>query len=244
VPADALIKPGQITYCADISAPPLTFFDANQKAVGAEIELGDAFAAKLGLQSNWANTAFSGIIPALQARQCDAIISQLYIKPEREKVVDFVPYMYASNTFLVAAANQDINSINDLCGKVASGATGTTVVEYLQQQSSQCESSGKPKIEIRQFSKDTDALQQLKLGLVDSYGTTLETAGYVMTQQPGVFRMAGEPFNLIKVGIATRKDNAELHNALAAALEAVQKSGEYDAILKEWNLSGDSIFAH
>jgi polar amino acid transport system substrate-binding protein len=56
--------------------------------------------------------------------------------------------------------------------------------------------------------------------------------------------MAGEPFNLIKVGIATRKDNAELHNALTAALETVQKSGEYDAILKEWNLSGDSIFAH
>src|SRR5689334_13470202 len=82
VPAGALVKGGQITYCSDISAPPLTYYDVAQKPVGAEIELGNALAAELGVRANWANTSFNGIIPALQAKQCDAIISQLYIKPE------------------------------------------------------------------------------------------------------------------------------------------------------------------
>ncbi|MFJ9906730.1 ABC transporter substrate-binding protein [Streptomyces sp. NPDC101152] len=242
VPAGALVKGGQITYCSDISAPPLTYYDTAQKPVGAEIELGNALAAELGVRANWANTSFNGIIPALQAKQCDAIISQLYIKPEREKVVDFVPYMYASNTLVVAEKNaKSIKGASDLCGRKAAGQTGTTVVQYLTDQSGKCAAAGKPKIDIRQFTKDSDALQQLRLGLVDAYGTTLETAAYVLKQQPGTFGLVGEPFNRIKVGAATRKDDTSLHDALTQALAAVRKSGTYDAILKKWNLTGDDI---
>lgn len=242
VAAGTLVKDGQITYCSDISAPPLTFYDASQKAVGAEIELGDALAAQLGVRAVWANTNFNGIIPALQAKQCDAIITQLYIKPEREKVVDFVPYMYASNTLLVASKGaKDIKSADDLCGRKAAGQTGTTVVQYLTDQSKKCEADGKAKIDIRQFTKDSDALQQLRLGLVDSYGTTLESAAYIVKQQPDTFAFVGEPFNRIKVGAATRKDNAALHDALTKALAGVQKSGTYTSILKKWNLTGDDI---
>ncbi|WP_035839554.1 ABC transporter substrate-binding protein [Kitasatospora azatica] len=242
LPADALVKGGQITYCSDISAPPLTYYDTAQKPVGAEIELGNALAAELGVRAIWANTGFSGIIPALQAKQCDAIISQLYIKPEREKVVDFVPYMYASNTLVVAEKNAAaVKGADDLCGKKAAGQTGTTVVQYLTDASDKCKAAGKAEIDIRQFTKDTDALQQLRLGLVDAYGTTLETAAYVQKQQPGTFGLAGEPFNRIKVGAATRKDDTSLHDALAQALAAVRKSGAYDTILKKWNLTGDDI---
>jgi len=194
-----------------------------------------------GVRANWANTSFNGIIPALQGKQCDAIISQLYIKPEREKVVDFVPYMYATNTLMVANGNIDIKTADDLCGKKAAAQTGSTIVQYFTDQSAKCASAGKPNIDIRQFTKDSDALQQLRLGLVTSYGTTLETAAYVMKQQPGTFRLAGKPFNRIKVGAATRKDDASLHQALAEALVTVQKSGKYDQILKKWNLTGDDI---
>jgi polar amino acid transport system substrate-binding protein len=241
VPAGALVQDGQITYCSDISAPPLTFYDAAQTPVGAEIELGNALAAELGVRANWANTSFNGIIPALQAKQCDAIISQLYIKPEREAVVDFVPYMYASNTLVVANGNTAINGMDDLCGTKAASQTGTTIIGYLTDQSAKCTATGRPAVDIRQFTKDSDALQQLRLGLVDCYGTTLETAAYVMGQQPGAFRLAGEPFNRIKVGIATRKGEQALHGALTDALSAVQKNGAYNTILTKWNLTGDDI---
>ncbi|MFM9592174.1 ABC transporter substrate-binding protein [Streptomyces scabiei] len=242
LPAGTLVKDGQITYCSDISAPPLTYYDAAQKPVGAEIELGDALAQRLGVKANWVNTAFNGIIPALQAKQCDAIITQLYIKPEREKVVDFVPYMYASNTLVVSAEKgEGIKGVADLCGKKAAAQTGTTVADHLADQSKKCRADGKQKVDIRLFNKDTDALQQLRLGLVDSYGTTLETAAYVMKQQPGTFALAGEPFNRIKVGAATRKDDTALHDALTKAFAALQKDGAYAAILKKWNLTGDDI---
>ena len=215
----------------------MEFLDADQKPVGAEIELGEALAGAMGVKANWANTAFNGIIPALQAKQCDAILAQLYIKPEREAVVDFVPYMYASNTGLLQEG-ADISGIDALCGKKAAAQTGTTAAEYFKEASAKC-SSGK--IDIRLFTKDTDALQQLKLGLVDAYGTTLESAGYVIKQQPGKFAMAGDPFGQIECGIATRKDAKDVHDAIAKALADIQADGTYDKILAEWNLTGDAL---
>jgi polar amino acid transport system substrate-binding protein len=240
VPAGALLKDGEITFCSDMSAPPLEFLDADQKPVGAEIELGDALAKAMGVKAVWANTAFNGIIPALQAKQCDAILSQLFIKPEREKIVDFVPYLNSSNTIAVKAGSA-VTGLDGLCGKKAAAGTGTTVADYLKQANAKCSSSGGGAIDIRLFTKDTDALQQLKLGLVDAYGTTVETAAYIMKQQPGQFAMAGEPFGAITCGIATRKDAPGVHDALTAALKVVRQDGTYDKILASWNLSGDAL---
>jgi polar amino acid transport system substrate-binding protein len=244
VPAGALLQGGQLSFCSDLSSPPLELLDPSQKPSGAEVELGDALAKTLGLTAEWKNTAFAGIIPALQGKQCDAILSQLFIKPEREKVVDFVPYMYSSGAILVKAdADKGIAGLDTTCGHRVAAETGTTASTFLQQASDKCTSGGQTKVDIRLFANDAAALQQLKVGLVDAYGTTVETAGYVMKENPGVFKTVGAPYGQISTGIATRKDNAPLHDALAAALASVQKDGTYDSILKDWNLSGDALKA-
>ena len=234
---DGLLKDGELSFCTDATAPPLEFLDASQKPVGAEIELGAALADSMGTKVRWAQTAFNGIIPALEAKQCDAILSQLYIKPEREEVVDFVPYLYSSNTVMVEDGS-DISGIDALCGKKAAAQTGTTAADYFTEASGECDGD---EIDIQLFNKDSDALQQLKLGLVDAYGTTLETAAYVIKQDPGQFEMAGDPFGQIECGIATRKDAKGVHDALAAALKDLQADGTYDKILADWNLTGDAL---
>jgi polar amino acid transport system substrate-binding protein len=235
--AGVLLKDGEISFCSDMTAPPLEFLDADQKPVGAEIEIGEALATSMGVKARWASTAFNGIIPALQAKQCDAILSGLYIKPEREKVVDFVPYLKSSNTVMVQEGSA-VSGIDALCGKKAAAQTGTTAVDYFKEADAKCSGRG---IDIRLFGKDTEALQQLKLGLVDAYGTTLETAAYVMKQQPGKFAMAGDPFGAITCGIATRKDATAVHDAIDKALKAIQADGTYDKILASWNLTGDAL---
>ena len=238
----SLVHSGTITWCADISAPPLSYYDEDQKPVGAEVELGDAMAKSMGLRSEWKNIAFSGIIPALQGHQCDAILSQLYIKPERLEVVDFVPYMYAGNTVLVPQGNPEgINGLEDLCGHKVATETGTTSVDYLDQTSVTCKDAGEPEVAISKFAHDSEAQQQLKLGLVDAYATTVETAGYAVTTNPDLYETIGEPFGRITCGIATTKDATELHDALQKALTAVRDDGTYDDILADWSLTGDNL---
>ena len=68
-PPAAITSAGNITYCSDISGPPLGYFDENNTAVGSHIDIGTEIANRFGVKAEFKNTAFSAIIPSLQAKQ-------------------------------------------------------------------------------------------------------------------------------------------------------------------------------
>ncbi|MBV9451173.1 MAG: ABC transporter substrate-binding protein [Streptosporangiaceae bacterium] len=242
VPSSALGQAGTIRYCSDISSPPLEFYASGQTPTGSDVDLGNAIAHELGLTPQWVNTAFAGIIPALQAGHCDAILSQLFDKPARRAVVNFVDYMNSSEAVLVRAGNpKHVTGIAGLCGLNVAAETGTTVTDYLSQQSKTCTADGKRPIQVQTFLRDSDALNQLALGHVDAYGTTVETAGYDMSKNRGMFEIAGPAFGQIPTGIATVKSNTALQHALAAAFAALIKNGTYTQIMTKWNLGPDML---
>ena len=240
VPA-AITAAGKLEICSDISGPPLGYFDENGKAVGVEIDLGAEIAKRLGVTASWNNTQFDGIIPALQAKHCDVIMSQLFDKPARREVVDFVDYMKASESILVAKGNpQQIKSLDDLSGRKIAVENGTTIQGLIDEQNKKFAAAGKPPAQAIVYPKDSDALQALQFKQVDAYGTTLESASYFMTKAPDVFEVSGDPFAQMIVGAAFRKDDTALRDAFGAALAAMQKDGTYLAILKHWSLQGDA----
>ncbi|HLW94536.1 MAG TPA: ABC transporter substrate-binding protein [Solirubrobacteraceae bacterium] len=243
LPAGALGQPGTIRYCSDISSPPLEFYKNGTTATGSDIDLGDAIAQTMGLKPVWVNTAFAGIIPALQAGHCDAIMSQLFDKASRRGVVDFVDYMNSSEAVLVAAGNpKHISGIAGLCGDKVAAETGTTITDFLTTQSKACAKAGKKPISVQTFLRDADALEQLALGHVDAYGTTLETGAYDMSKSThNEFQFAGKTFGQIPTGIATRKNDKSLHNAIAAAFATVMSNGTYHRIFAKWGLVADQL---
>jgi polar amino acid transport system substrate-binding protein len=243
VRAGAVAQGGTIRYCSDISSPPLEFYKNGTQATGSDIDLGNAIAATLGLHPVWVNTTFSGIIPAMQAGHCDAIISQLFDKPARRAVVDFVDYMNSSQSILVKAGNPNhITGISDLCGHKVAAETGTTITDYLATASKACTQAGKPGISVQTFLRDADALEQLGLGHVDAYGTTLETGAYDMSKAgTHTFQFAGAPFGQILTGIATRKNDPGLHAAIARAFATLKANGTYRQIFAKWGLTSDLL---
>ncbi len=242
LPAGALGQSGTIRFCSDISSPPLEFYANGQQPTGSDIDLGNAIAAKLGVKAQWVNTAFAGIIPALQAGHCDAIASQLFDKPARRAVVNFVDYMNSSDAIMVRKGNPDhVTGLSGLCGLSVAAETGTTVADFLTAQSKSCTSSGKKPIAVQTFLRDSDALSQLGLGHVAAYGTTVETGGYDITKNSGMFELAGPPFGQIATGIATAKKNTALHGAIAAAFAALRADGTYHQIMTKWGLGPDEL---
>lgn len=237
VPSSSLSQAGALKFCSDISGPPGEFFGPGHVPQGVDIDVGTEIAKRLGLKAVWVNTAFSGIIPALQAKHCDAIISELFIKPERKKIVDFVAYQTSGEELLVLKGNSGhITGLdNSLCGKKVAAETGTTVALYLQTQSKTCQAAGKSAITVNLFLRDSDAFDQLLVKHVDAYGTTTDTAGY-RTRTSKQFEVAGKPFGRILVGIATNKGNLPLHEAIAQAYRAMKKDGTYANIYAKWGL--------
>jgi len=242
LPAGALGQSGTIRFCSDISSPPLEFYASGQQPAGSDIDLGNAIAAKLGVKAQWVNTAFAGIIPALQAGHCDAILSQLFDKPARRAVVNFVDYMNSSDAIMVRKGNPDhVTGLSGLCGLSVAAETGTTVADFLTAASKSCTSSGKKPIAVQTFLRDSDALSQLGLGHVAAYGTTVESGGYDITKNSGMFDLAGPPFGQIATGIATARKNTALHGAIATAFAALQADGTYGQIMTKWGLGPDEL---
>ncbi len=238
----AIQNAGKLVFCSDISSPPIEFMDANNQPTGSDIALGNAIAAQLGLQATWSNIPFSGLIPALQAGNCDAILSQLFDKPARREVINLVDYMNSSQSILVASGNpKHVQSLNDLSGLKVAVEDGTTIQGILTTQNETFKAANKPPIGIVVFPKDTDALQQLQIGQVDAYGTTLETAAYYITKSPNTFEVAGKPFGQILTGIGIVKTNTALTAAIQTAFNAVKASGTYLQILTQFGIQGDAL---
>jgi len=239
---DSIVKAGKIVYCSDISGPPLGYFDENNNPIGSDVDLGNEIAKRFGVKAEWANTPFDGIIPALQAKHCDAILSQLFDKPARREVVDMVDYMYSSQALLVDKGNpKNIKSLEDLSGVKIAAENGTTIQSLVEDQNKKFTAAGKAPADLVIFPKDTDALQALQNHQVDVYGTTLESSGYYMLKAPDVFEQAGEPFSKILTGIATRKGETDMHDAIQKAVDAIRADGTELNILKKWHMEGDAL---
>ena len=240
-PAD-IAKAGKIAFCSDISGPPLEYYDENNAATGSDIDIGAEIASRMGVKAEFKNTAFSAIIPSLQAKQCDAILSQLFDKPKRREVVDFVDYMYSSQSFLVAKGNpKNIKGLDDVSGLKIAVENGTTIQSLIEDQNKKFKDAGKPEATAVVFPKDSDARQALQVGQVDAYGTTLESAAFFLQTAGHVFDIGGGPFSKITAGIATRKGETGTHDAIQKAFDAMKADGSYRKILAKWGLEGDAI---
>ena len=238
-----LVTSGDLTVCVNLETPPNVFAKADGTPIGVEVDIAAAMAKKMKLTIQDKELSFAGLIPALQAKQCDTILSALYIKPEREKIAYFVPYLYSGTGIGVAKGNpKKITGLDEsLCGKKVIAITGATGAALLDQQSQKCSSEGKAAIQSTLTDKASDGLQQVIAGQQDAYVDAAESVNYLAQQSKGTFTVVGDPLDKIKIGAASLRTNKPLHDALQKAFEAIQKNGTYDKILKKWQFESLNI---
>ena len=236
-----LTAAGKITFCSALTQPPFESLTAQSTPEGLDVDFGSDLTARLGLGVAWNNIPFSGLIPALQAGQCDAILSDLFVKEERMRVLDFVPYMYSQEVLLLKDSTAGINSLSDLSGKKAATVTGTTATQLLEAASKKLVDTGKPAINIVMFPENTQALQQLQFGQVDAFGVALEIAEYYRARTPDTFKLGGPSYFKILTGIGLRKESTKLRDALQQALDAMRSDSSYEKLLSKYHLEDDSL---
>ena len=237
-----IIKEGTLSICTGDSAPNI-FYDDNNELQGVEIDIANAMAKRLDLSTTLGEYAFAGLIPALQAKQCDVIMGSLYIKPEREEIANFVPYLYSGTAVAVNKENpRKITGFDDsLCGTKVVGITGATGAASAQEKSDECVAAGKDPLTITLVDEGTNALQQVLAKQADAFIDTTEIVSYYEKQSGGDLMAIGKPFGKIRIGAATLKDNTELNTALDKAFAAIVDDGTYGEILAKWGVESNDI---
>jgi polar amino acid transport system substrate-binding protein len=239
-PPTSVAKAGRIVYCSDITYPPEEFYKGS-KAVGSDIDIGTAVARELGVKARFDNTGFDGIIAALLAKRCDAIISGMNDTPARRKSVGFVDYLSVGQSLMVKKGNPEkIHTLADLAGKHVSVEVGTTNKDFLDAESTKLQAGGKQAITVVTFPKDTDAAAALKTGKVDAYfGDSPVVAYYISKDKTLAF--GGQPINPIPVGIAVRKTDTQLHATIRKAVHLLYRNGSMKRILAKWKMTSFAL---
>jgi len=236
----SIASAGKLVFCSDITYPPEeSYKQGTTTPEGSDIDIGNYIADKMGVKARFDNTGFDGIIAALLAKKCDAVISGMNDTPERRKQVAFVDYLKVGQSFMVKKCNpENITGIDSLAGKSASVETGTTNKDFLDAQSKRLTSQGKKAIKVVTFPKDTDAANALRTGRVDAYFGDAPVVAYYIEKTPDAFSLGGTPVNPISIGIAINKSNTELQSAVRKAIAMIYADGTMDTILTKWKLAG------
>jgi len=72
----AIASAGTLVFCSDITYPPEeSYKQGTTTPEGSDIDIGSYIARKMGVKARFDNTGFDGIIAALLAKKCDAVIS-------------------------------------------------------------------------------------------------------------------------------------------------------------------------
>jgi polar amino acid transport system substrate-binding protein len=252
VPADQLISPGKLVICSDIPYPPQQMFDANGNPSGADFEIGPEMAKRLGLTMVVENSVFDTIIAALTGGKCDIIMSAQNITADRIKQVDMIPYFQAGQSFLVLKGNpKNITTLMDLCGNGVAAESGTTEIDlpngtgsYVGKGlSAACVAAGKPKITVKEYQKDTDALLALQSKQVDAWFGDSPPAGYYSAQHADQFQLSGLTVGVAAEGISVAKTKTGLRDAVQQALISMINDGSYLAILTKYGIESGAVTA-
>src|SRR5262245_23675546 len=73
-PPARIAAAGRIVFCSDLGYPPMESLQGSH-AIGADIDIGSAISRSMRVKAHFRNVGFDGIIAALLAKKCDAILS-------------------------------------------------------------------------------------------------------------------------------------------------------------------------
>ncbi|MBW1713888.1 MAG: basic amino acid ABC transporter substrate-binding protein [Deltaproteobacteria bacterium] len=215
---DQIKARGVLVIGTDATYPPFEYVDKEGKIVGAEIDLGNELARRLGLKAKFINTAWDGIFPALNGKKFDVIISSVSITPKRQEAYDFsVPYKDSAQIVVVAKDNQDIKTKADLKGKKVGVQIGTTS----EKEAKKVGGVG----EVKAYSTFTEPFMELAFGRIDAIIINKAVAAVFINRYPEKFKTTGEPFLIKKQGVVIRKGEKELKEAIDKALKEMLDDG-------------------
>lgn len=211
---------GVINVGLEGTYPPFSFVDENGKLTGFEVELSEALAKELGVKAKVQPTKWDGILAALESKRLDVVVNQVTISDERKKKYDFSePYTVSGIQALILkkkAADLNINAAADLAGKKVGVGLGTNYEQWVKQ--------AVPQADVRTYEDDPSKFADLRNGRIDAILID-RLAALEYAQKAKDTELAGAAFSRLESGVALRKGEPELLEAINKALDKLRADG-------------------
>ena len=209
---------------------PFSFKEADGKLAGFDIDIAMALCAQMKRDCELVEQEWDGMIPALKAKKFDAIVASMSITEERKRQIDFSDKYYQTPARLVARKDAGFEGTAEgLTGKRIGVQRGATHQCYAEKMF--------PGAEIVLYGTQEEVFRDLALGRIDA-----ELSDSLISQESFLSKPEGADYAFLGgdhldvdcygegVGIAIRKGDDALRDALSAGIAAIREDGTYKAI--------------
>lgn len=205
--------------------PPFNNKDASGQVVGFDKEIGDALCAKMKVECVVVTSDWDGIIPALNAKKFDFLISSMSITDERKQAVDFTDPYYSNKLQFIAPKNVDFKTDKaSLKGKILGAQRATLAGTWM-------EDNLGDDVTIKLYDTQENAFLDLTSGRLDGIlADKYVNYEWLKSDAGKPYEFKGDPVEESdKIGIAVRKGDP-IREKLNAALKEIVADGTYKKI--------------
>lgn len=129
----AIQAKGEITVAMEGTWAPWTYHDESGRLVGYDVEVATAIGEKLGVNVNFVEGEWSGLLAGLDSGRYDIMVNGVDIDEERQEKYDFsVPYAYNRTAVIVRGDDDSVQSMEDLNGKSTANTITSTYAAVAQ----------------------------------------------------------------------------------------------------------------
>ena len=223
---DEILERGYINVGTEGTYAPNTYHDEDDNLVGFDVEVAALVAKYLGVEVHYVEMEWASIFAALDAGQIDTVINEVGWTEERAAKYDYSnPYAFVRGGILVRGDYDEINSFEDLEGKVAANESTSTWGALAQEYGAT----------LDPVNAMAQAISEVLNGRADCTLNYITAFADYMKQQPDANVKVAvtsdpEPSSYIPV----RKGETRLVDAINDALAKALESGELKEVSEKY----------
>jgi arginine/ornithine transport system substrate-binding protein len=225
----------ELKVAIDPTYEPFTFKTADGKPTGFDVDIAEALCKEVKRKCVYVEQVWDSMIPGLQAKKYDAIISSMSITEERLQAVDFTDKYYNTPSRIVVKTGTPFTDLKSLKGKKIGVLKGSTQEKYAM---GELKPAG---VSVVPYEAQDQVYLDIKSGRLD--GTVADqvevTGGFLSKPEGAAYGFVGPVLNEPKyygtgVGVALRKGETALKEELNAAIKAIRANGVYETVSKKY----------
>ena len=221
----------ELKVAIDPTYEPFTFKTADGKPTGFDVDIASAVCEQLKRKCVFVEQLWDSMIPGLQAKKYDVIISSMSITADRLKVVDFTDKYYNTPSKIVVKNDIKFTDLASLKGKKIGVLKGSTQEKYAN---AELKKAG---VVVTPYEAQDQVYLDIKAGRLDgTVADVLEVQGGFLSKPEGKdYGLVGPELYIPKyfgtgAGFAIRKGDAALKGELNGAIKAIRANGTYKKI--------------
>jgi cystine transport system substrate-binding protein len=223
---DEIKEAGVLRIGTEGTYPPFTFHDASGELVGFDVEIGREIAERIGVEAQFVEGPWDGLIAGIDANRYDVVINQVGINEERQAKYDFSePYIASKAALVVHEDNTDITSFEALSGKRAAQTLTSNYGKLAQQYGAEI-------VPTEGFDQSIALVLQ---GRADAtINDSLSFFDFKKQQPDAKVKIAATEADADFSGVLLAKGKPELLQAINDALASIREDGTYSEISQKY----------